>query len=58
MRGMTTPRRSVTKTRKPTSHVFHLIMTVMTGGLWLPVWFSLGGWHRYGPRRREVTRYR
>ncbi|HEX7995901.1 MAG TPA: hypothetical protein VF506_18430 [Streptosporangiaceae bacterium] len=35
-----------------TSHLMHLILTVVTGGLWLPVWIilSLRG-------RDEVTRY-
>ncbi len=53
------PSRSVTKVRKRTSHTFHLIMSICTCGVWaLLVWFPLAMWHRYGPRRREVTRYR
>lgn len=22
-----------------TAHLFHLIMSILTGGLWIPVWF-------------------
>lgn len=53
------PRRAVTKQRKSTSHTFHLIATICTGGAWgLFVWAPLTLWHRYGPRRKVVTRYR
>ena len=30
--------RSVTYTPRKTSHLFHLVMTILTAGLWLPVW--------------------
>src|SRR5690606_22985020 len=30
--------RTVTKTPRKTSHGFHLLMTLLTLGLWLPVW--------------------
>lgn len=44
-----------TKTQKDTSHLFHLIMTLMTGGMWLVVWFLTTIWHKAGPRRTSVT---
>jgi hypothetical protein len=50
--------RAVTKQRKDTSHLFHLIMTVLTGGLWgLLVWLPITVWHKTGPRRKVVTHY-
>lgn len=30
--------KTVTKSKRHTSHAFHLIMTLVTFGLWLPVW--------------------
>lgn len=44
-----------TKTPKDTSHLFHLLMTLMTGGLWMIVWFFMTVWHKAGPRRTSVT---
>lgn len=36
------PSRMVTRTRKQTSHTFHLIMTLLTGGAWgLFVWLPI-----------------
>ena len=34
----------IVQSRKPykTSHAFHLIMTLVTFGLWLPVWVIVG----------------
>lgn len=29
----------ISETKKKTNHVFHLLMSVFTLGLWLPVWF-------------------
>ena len=53
------PKRAVTKTRKQTSHGLYLFLTIITCGLWgLFVWFPLTLWHKFGPRRREVTKYR
>lgn len=50
--------KAVSKTRKDTSHTFHLILTVCTGGTWgLFVWLPMILWHRYGPRQKTVTRY-
>jgi hypothetical protein len=40
--------RNVLAKRKGTSHIFHLIMTIFTAGLWLLVWLGqsikVGGW--------------
>jgi len=53
------PRRSVAKTRKSTSHGFHLALTILTGGMWgIFVWAPMILWHKFGPRRRTVTHYR
>lgn len=30
--------KTITKSKRHTSHGFHLIMTLVTMGLWLPVW--------------------
>jgi len=30
--------KTVTKSKRHTSHAFHLIMSIITCGLWLPVW--------------------
>jgi len=50
--------RAVTRSRKDTSHTFHLIMTVLTAGMWgLVVWFPLTVWHRIGPREKSTTYY-
>ncbi|MEU7942510.1 hypothetical protein [Microbispora bryophytorum] len=52
------PRKSVTKHRglSAKSHVFHLVLTICTCGLWGFVWFGL--WiYRLVVRRREVTRH-
>ena len=54
-----TPRRAVTRTRTRTSHTLHPFLTIITGGMrGLFVWLPRTMWHRFGPRRREVTRYR
>lgn len=53
------PSRAVTKERKKTSHGLHLVLTILTGGGWgLFVWLPLTFWHKLGPRRKVVTRYR
>lgn len=53
------PRKAVTKHRglSAGAHGRHLMLTVCTCGLWLPVW---GCWwmYRMFVRRRQVTRYR
>jgi hypothetical protein len=52
------PSRSVTKERKRTSHGLHLFLTIVTGGAWgLFVWLPLTMWHRFGPRRKVVTKH-
>lgn len=53
------PRKSVTKQRKGTSHGLHLFLTIITGGLWgICVWWPLTVWHKVGPKKKVVTRYR
>lgn len=57
--GYYPPSKSVTKVRKSTSHTFHLILTIFTGGMWgLFVWWPLTMWHKIGPKKKVVTRYR
>ena len=51
------PHQYVSKTRRNTSHGFHLVMTFLTGGLWgLFVWAPMVAWHKFGPRQRTITR--
>lgn len=53
------PSKAVTKSRKSTSHGFHLFMSIITCGIWaLCVWWPLTMWHKMGPRRKTVTHYR
>jgi hypothetical protein len=53
------PRKSITKQRKQTSHTFHLIMTIITAGVWgVLVWLPMILWHKFGPRKKIVTKYR
>lgn len=52
------PRKAVTYTPKRTSHAFHLIMTLLTGGLWgVFVWLPITLLHK-ASRDRSVTRFR
>jgi hypothetical protein len=52
------PSRSITKERKRTSHGLHLFLTIVTGGAWgICVWLPLTMWHRFGPRRKVVTKH-
>lgn len=51
-------RRSVSRSRKRTSHEFHLMMMWCTCGAWAPVWFMAWIWNALGPKRKTVTRYR
>lgn len=48
--------RGIVKTRKDTSHLFHLVMTILTGGVWAIVWFFVTIWHVIGPRKRSTVR--
>lgn len=44
--------------RKKTNHTFHLIMTIITAGAWgLFVWMPLTVWHKFGPKRKVITKY-
>lgn len=53
------PSKAVVKERKRTSHGLHLFLTIVSGGAWgLFVWLPLTMWHKLGPRRKTVTRYR
>jgi hypothetical protein len=52
------PRKAVTYSPKRTSHTFHLIMTLLTAGLWgLFVWLPITVINSMR-RERSVTRYR
>jgi hypothetical protein len=50
--------KSVTKSRKKTSHTFHLLMCLVTCGGWGVVWFLMWAWNTFGPRKRSVTKHR
>lgn len=51
------PGGSVSKTKKDTSHTFHLIMSVITLGTWAVfVWIPITIWHKVGPKKKTVTR--
>jgi hypothetical protein len=53
------PHKAVTKERRRTSHGLHLFLTIITAGMWgLFVWLPITLWHKFGPRKRVVTRYR
>jgi hypothetical protein len=57
--GQTMPNRMVTYSRPKTSHTFHLLMTIFTGGLWAVfVWGPMILWNAIGPRDRAVTKIR
>lgn len=46
-----------TKQRKQTSHTFHLVMTILTGGAWaLFIWLPLTMWHKMGPKKTVKTK--
>lgn len=56
-RAVQSPTLMVTKQRKDTSHVLHLVLTVVTLGAWgVLVWLPITLWHKMGPRRKSVTR--
>lgn len=46
---------TTTRTRKQTSHTFHLLMCVFTFGMWIPVWFFLSIWHHVGPKAKATS---
>lgn len=53
------PRKAVSKERKRTSHGLHLVLTIVTAGMWgLLVWLPLTMWHKFGPKKKTVTHYR
>jgi hypothetical protein len=49
---------AVSKSRKDTSHLLHLVLTILTAGIWgLLVWLPITLWHKVGPRKKTFTRY-
>jgi hypothetical protein len=46
----------VYKTRKRTSHGFHLTMSLITLGAWVPIWILVTMWNAWGPRAKTVVR--
>lgn len=53
------PTQSVHYEKQPMAHTFHLIMTILTAGLWgLFVWLPLGLIHSVSRGRRVTTKYR
>ena len=52
-----TPRKAVAYVPHQTHPLFHLVMTVITCGLWLPVWLVVAIVQSI-TKRRVVTRYR
>jgi hypothetical protein len=51
------PSRSVTKQRKKTNHLLHLVLSIITFGLWLPVWLFVHLSNKWGPKEKTVTEY-
>lgn len=52
------PRKAISKERKRTSHGLHLFLTIITFGFWgLFVWWPMVLWHKFGPRKKTVTKY-
>lgn len=51
------PQKTVWKERKQTSHTFHLLMSVLTCGLWaLFVWGPMAAWNAWGPKHKRTQR--
>jgi hypothetical protein len=50
MKEMKTEVTSVTTRPHPISNTFHLIMTICTGGLWIPVWIFMARGHKVTTR--------
>ena len=46
--------------RKGTNHILHLLLTVFTAGIWLPIWllscFRFGGWRCTQCGGKKVSR--
>ncbi|HEX7994941.1 MAG TPA: hypothetical protein VF506_13550 [Streptosporangiaceae bacterium] len=52
---METQTTSVSSRPHPISNTFHLIMTICTGGLWIPVWIFMARGHKTTTRTTTVT---
>ena len=51
--------RTTIRTRRDTSHGLHLVLTLLTCGMWaLTGWPAMWLWHRFGPRRKSTVRTR
>lgn len=48
--------RIITRSPIRTSHTFHLLMTVLTCGMWAPIWFLTTVLNK-ASREKSVTRY-
>ena len=47
---------SLSEQERPTSHLLHLVLTILTGGLWGFVWLGVTIWNKSGNRQRVYTR--
>lgn len=55
----TPPTVTTYKVRRQTSHTFHLIMSILTCGIWaILVWWPLTWWHKFGPRKKITQHHR
>lgn len=53
------PRMQITKDRRETRHGLHLVLSILTCGMWAVTgWPIAWAWNRFGPRRKTVTHYR
>lgn len=53
------PQQGIVKVRTQTNHTFHLLMTIFTCSAWaFFVWIPMILWHKLGPKRKIVTKYR
>lgn len=50
--------KSVVKERYQTGHSRHLFLTMITCGMWAPVWIAMVIKNKLGPRKRTVVRTR
>lgn len=50
--------RTVFKEHRDTGHGKHMFLTMVTCGMWAPVWAAMVFWNKFGPRKRTVARTR